>query len=278
MRVCRTCGIEKEATKFRDNRTECKSCIEVKAKIRRASKKEEICAKQSIWSAQDRIKKKEAQAIRIENQTLLSKKCKTCNQVKTELDFSINKSSCKRCAANEAVARYDKDKLDEFVIAWRLENDDKLIICNFCNLEKYGKAFMTRSKECKECNKAKHRKDKRDSYLDNIDILRDKNLHNLYGIGCADYDQMLLNQKGVCAICKGSPTGKPNKQGIIYFHIDHDHITGTVRSLLCSKCNSMLGMAREDIGILRSGIKYLLEHKNNEIADNLDGMKVINGG
>lgn len=39
--------------------------------------------------------------------------------------------------------------------------------------------------------------------------------------------------------------------------VDHDHVTGTIRGLLCSKCNTLLGMAKDNIAILENAIKYL---------------------
>jgi predicted nucleic acid-binding Zn ribbon protein len=55
-----------------------------------------------------------------------------------------------------------------------------------------------------------------------------------YGIGKIEYDEMLTNQGGVCAICKRPPADTR-------LCIDHDHATGHVRGLLCSRCNGMLG-------------------------------------
>jgi hypothetical protein len=59
---------------------------------------------------------------------------------------------------------------------------------------------------------------------------------------------MLEDQKNRCAICK-----KDNKK----LCIDHDHSTGIVRGALCTTCNSLLGMAKDNIQILKSAIEYL---------------------
>lgn len=53
-----------------------------------------------------------------------------------------------------------------------------------------------------------------------------------------------------------------NKCGICHIemktpYVDHDHETGKTRMLLCHHCNTLLGMAKENIAILNNAIKYL---------------------
>lgn len=67
-----------------------------------------------------------------------------------------------------------------------------------------------------------------------------------YGITERDYKKLRTKHSGLCPIC-----GDPAKC------IDHNHLTKEVRGLLCKRCNSMLGFARENVVILFNGIKYL---------------------
>ena len=60
-----------------------------------------------------------------------------------------------------------------------------------------------------------------------------------------------------CAIC-GTEFNEKNKG-----FVDHSHITNEVRGLLCSKCNSLLGMANDDIEILKKAIEYLKDKKTS---------------
>lgn len=62
---------------------------------------------------------------------------------------------------------------------------------------------------------------------------RNSALRSRYGITTEQYDEMLAEQAGVCAIC-----GNPPKKRRLY--VDHDHDTGRVRGLLCAHCNSSL--------------------------------------
>ena len=66
---------------------------------------------------------------------------------------------------------------------------------------------------------------------------------------------MLLDQGGLCAICQ---------QHMDRPHVDHNHETDAVRSLLCMKCNFMIGLANEDTAILQKGIDYLNAWRDRE--------------
>lgn len=66
---------------------------------------------------------------------------------------------------------------------------------------------------------------------------RSSMLKKKYGLTLDSYEEMLLKQKGKCAICEsGFGDKKPNLP-----NIDHCHVTGKVRGLLCSPCNIILG-------------------------------------
>lgn len=71
-----------------------------------------------------------------------------------------------------------------------------------------------------------------------------------FGMTLSDWDQMLLGQGGVCAICKGA-SGDP------VLHGDHDHDTDEFRGILCGLCNRMLGQGQDDADRLRAGAAYL---------------------
>ena len=78
-----------------------------------------------------------------------------------------------------------------------------------------------------------------------------------YGISKADYERMLADQGGVCAICKTSEPGGRDK----VWHVDHCHNTNKVRGLLCGPCNRGLGQFRDDPKRLRAAADYLVSAK-----------------
>lgn len=82
------------------------------------------------------------------------------------------------------------------------------------------------------------------------DRKKDEHLRSLYGITLEEYNEKLASQNGVCAICKRPPSVRK-------LHVDHDHITGQVRGLLCHTCNFLLGNCNDDIALLQSAMEYL---------------------
>ena len=89
---------------------------------------------------------------------------------------------------------------------------------------------------------------------------RRRNLHLIktYGISLDDYNTLLAQQGGVCAICKRDYKGTRNGVEIGH-HVDHDHATGKVRGILCTRCNVALGQFDDSIEYLNNAIKYLRE-------------------
>ncbi len=73
-----------------------------------------------------------------------------------------------------------------------------------------------------------------------------------YGITLDDYNTMLREQNCCCAIC-----GKHKLLFKIRMFIDHCHITGKVRGLLCRNCNMGIGLLKENVESLKKAIKYL---------------------
>jgi len=80
---------------------------------------------------------------------------------------------------------------------------------------------------------------------------RAQHLQTKFGITQADYERMLGEQDGGCAIC-----GRPAREGSS-LHVDHDHDTGRVRGLLCFRCNGGLGQFAEDEHRLVAASAYL---------------------
>ena len=85
-----------------------------------------------------------------------------------------------------------------------------------------------------------------------------KHLRSKYGITHIEYDTMYELQQGCCKIC-ATPQSLLSKR----LSVDHCHITGKVRGLLCTHCNSMLGYAKDKTELLEKAIGYLKENNGS---------------
>lgn len=73
----------------------------------------------------------------------------------------------------------------------------------------------------------------------------------VYGMTQEQYDQLLEDQGGVCAICQNEcPTGYA-------LAIDHCHETKEIRGLLCGNCNNGLGRFKDSTKLMKLAIEYL---------------------
>lgn len=154
-----------------------------------------------------------------------------------------------------------------------MENTTRLLPCTRCGKTKPENCFHQRKSRkrgyhyhCKECN-SKYTKSDRGRELsrkrtracvnrlkatDPVEYKRRNRRYNLHKFGMTPerYEEMLVSQGGVCAICKGPPD-------TTNFHVDHNHTTGTIRGLLCSACNTAIGLLKEDAEIFQSAVSYL---------------------
>jgi Autographiviridae endonuclease VII len=147
--------------------------------------------------------------------------------------------------------------------------------CSACGLEKSVEEFHRnrasydgRQPHCKECKKAWYAAGGASAIKRNQDARlgteRGKQMHaaaqrrahyrTRYGITTEEYETLLAEQGGVCAVCGNASAGKR-------LAIDHNHDTKEVRGLLCRVCNIAVGhIERGDIP-LTSFIEYLTRYK-----------------
>lgn len=90
----------------------------------------------------------------------------------------------------------------------------------------------------------------------NREIYRERELRKNFDIGVAEYDQMLVNQDGACAICFKPETAEKHGR-VLALSVDHNHETGRIRGLLCGQCNTGIGKFGDDIDLLMNAISYL---------------------
>jgi len=114
---------------------------------------------------------------------------------------------------------------------------------------RYNKNIKYLNSLCKDCANKKNKKYNKDNRPRLIAQQLVSHRRRLYGLNEEEYNNMILSQNNLCAICN-----KPSDKTL---HIDHDHTTGKVRGLLCSNCNLGIGLLQEDVSIFTRAIEYL---------------------
>lgn len=198
----------------------------------------------------------------------MEKQCRICGETKPETEFYSNgqgarESYCKPCKIDR-VARMARERPRRF------QAPEGMKRCQTCHsikstdeFHQSTREFDGRSASCRGCVNARQKvifdRDRavgaaraRKWRKRNPDRVRDAGLKQNYGLPYGTYDKMLAAQSGRCAICKTVETGARN-----HLHVDHDHDTGTVRGLLCGRCNTGIGQLRHERNVLLAAIDYL---------------------
>lgn len=146
-----------------------------------------------------------------------SRRCKNCNQGYKGKTRDFCERSCK--------TEYNT-KQRMTVLGF----SDEMKLCKKCNEAKVIWKFNLDSSRkdkvhpyCRECQK--------DSKALTAINARNRRLLTFYGITLSEYNDLLASQDGHCAMCPAAPQPEKN------LAVDHDHISGAVRGLLCLPCN-----------------------------------------
>jgi hypothetical protein len=93
------------------------------------------------------------------------------------------------------------------------------------------------------------------------EVNSDKHYRRRYGIGLRWVQQKLDEQNWNCAICKVAPF-KMREDHVSGLNLDHCHVTGNPRALLCHNCNRGLGLFQDNPETLRAAADYLDKHND----------------
>lgn len=170
--------------------------------------------------------------------------CPKCKETKSLECFNKNKARHDGLAPHCKECRTKYQKTQDF--------KEKRKIYNFKNKERISQLRKEWYLENREKRLVKSLND----YCKHKQKRKNRTLKIKYGIDLKDYESMLLSQDGKCKICKKAKPGKYN-----FFAVDHDHLTGKVRGLLCSKCNIGLGQFEDNEDLLIEASKYLAESR-----------------
>ena len=141
-------------------------------------------------------------------------------------------------------------------------------VCSACAEIKPKDQFWKGQCYCVPCHKTKQ-KERWNSRAPHKRL--EQHLKYKYGVTHAQFIKRWDEQKGLCAICADQlpdlMTYDNRRRG---YAIDHNHKTGEFRGILCTHCNSLLGMAKDSGAVLQSAIEYL--NNNGSYADNVVGL------
>ena len=155
------------------------------------------------------------------------------------------------------------------------------MICNICLQDKNDSEFFFRKDtgkfrpKCRACRKVHYNanKDKinsrkrkyRNDHKDEINAQKRAkydytakkrwSLKYSFGITLSEYNRMFNEQNGQCAICEIHQSNLEKALAV-----DHDHVTGKIRGLLCSKCNLLLGQFKDRADILWKSALYINQY------------------
>lgn len=130
--------------------------------------------------------------------------------------------------------------------------------CKECRAEKQRSYWAGLPDEIKKTRQAKSESQKKYAQKNSEKIKlmsRKSELKRKFNITIEDYNDMLKTQNNVCAICLNKCNTGNN------LAVDHDHVSGKVRGLLCKNCNTAIGLLKENSDTLKQAINYLEIHK-----------------
>lgn len=214
------------------------------------------------------------------------KRCRVCGQEKPLDDFHRNsrakdgrQSRCKECGCRSAREwnEANRDRKRENGRRWREENADAINAkrrqSRAEDPERAGRQRQqhreshARNREKVLAYQRQRQQDpafraKRREYMaqwlqvpENRERARANQLLRHYGVTRAQYDALLEEQGGVCAICGGQPATRGESKRP--FRVDHCHETGVVRGLLCAPCNVGLSRFGDSPEVLLAAAAYL---------------------
>jgi hypothetical protein len=147
---------------------------------------------------------------------------------------------CKPCARTNASEHYRRKREGAgYTVRERDDSPEGFKRCTRCRrvlpvdcFHRHKTFADGRNIYCKECRKQQG---------------ADMHIKRMYGLTRVELDALIEAQGGLCAICETNPA----------VHVDHDHVTGKIRGVLCFTCNVALGQLKDDVALFRKAIDYL---------------------
>lgn len=163
---------------------------------------------------------------------------RTCSECGTPLKRTQKVACSRRCVNRRYTQAHMLEKRDR-LRAWRAANPDKARDQEERRRILSPEAVSTSQRGWRQRNRARVK-----AYWRAHRLRR-------YGVTEEWFREQLVGQAGRCGICGDVMAPGPGT------HIDHDHRSGRVRGLLCSNCNTALGLMGDSPRILLAAVRYL---------------------
>lgn len=180
------------------------------------------------------------------------RKCSTCKIEKSDESFRKDKSrkdgihkTCNECNSKLQRKWYANNKL---------KARETALLSYYKNID----AIKERRKQYRKNNNEKIKESRREHYKNNKDLYKERSWKNagILDMTIEKYNALLEKQNYSCCICNTHQNNLKRK-----LNVDHDHLTGLSRGLLCDSCNRALGYLKESVDIIDNLKKYIICHK-----------------
>lgn len=165
---------------------------------------------------------------------------------------------CTKCGEEKTLDGFTKDSKSPDGLQWWCrscfkENDKKYREKNSERIKEYNGEYYKKNRESVREQQSKYSKEYTKK---NAGRIREYWLKKNFGLDPSDFNRMFAEQDGRCKICK-KPETRETGGKVHSLSVDHCHVTGVVRGLLCHRCNVSLGGFYDDPELLEQAAVYL---------------------
>lgn len=156
---------------------------------------------------------------------------------------------CCKCKIEKSIEKFGLDGSNKDGYRYKCKE------CFNANARKFAKnnpeIIKARNLKQKEWRKEYYSSEK------GIEVSRRAHLKRSFNLTLEQYNKLLEAQEGVCAICEKQEMNNVNK----VLCVDHCHVTGEIRGLLCGTCNLGIGGLKDSIPLVIKSLKYLKKYE-----------------
>lgn len=153
-------------------------------------------------------------------------------------------------------------KWREYAKVQRIRNGEKIKARERIAYAKNPKKALEYAAKYRKQHKEKLKNEAREYRKNNKDYVFNASVRKLeknYNLTLEMYNAILKIQNHCCAICLKNLNNSKRKPDV-----DHNHNTGQVRGLLCTNCNTGIGMFKENIDFFNRALIYIDKYNTEE--------------